>query len=180
MLENQNLMLNVIAIILFLLIVAVAAYFIFRSTKTYYERSHQVNQLTLQQQRIQPTIHLRLQAYERLTMLAERISIPNLIGRLRTEGMSVSDLRLAMLIGIQQEFEHNVTQQIYVSENLWNILALTRNNTADILTVVADKLDPKADASVLVNELLTFLGEQGSDPSAKAQAAVRQEAAMLL
>ena len=108
-------------------------------------------------------------------LLCERISIPNLVSRLRTEGATVNDLRMAMIIAIQQEFEHNTTQQLYVSDKLWNILIVTRNNTADIVNVVAQKLDDKADSDVLINALFTFLSEQNSDSITKAQAAIRQE-----
>ena len=168
-------MLNIITVILFLLIFASAAYFIFSLTKQYFHNSHQVQLLNLQQQRAQPLLPLRLQACERLMLLCERISIPNLVSRLRTEGATVNDLRMAMIIAIQQEFEHNTTQQLYVSEKLWNILIITRNNTADIVNVVAQKLDDKADSDVLINALFTFLSEQNSDSITKAQAAIRQE-----
>ncbi len=173
-------MLNFIAVLLFLIVFAVAAYFIYALTKQYVNNRHQARIIDLQQQRAQPTLSLRLQACERLILLCERISIPNLISRLRTEGASVNDLRLTMLIAIQQEFEHNVTQQLYVSENLWNIIMLTRNNIADIVNMVAQKQDAQADSSVLINELFNFLGEQSSDSIAKAQAAIRQEVAGIM
>ena len=92
----------------------------------------------------------------------------------------MNDLRLAMLIAIQQEFEHNIAQQLYVSENLWNIIILSRNNTADIVNMVAQKLDAQADSSLLINDLFQFLGEQSSDSITKAQAAIRQEVAGLM
>ena len=173
-------MLNIIAILLFLLIFAAAAYFIFTLTKQYINNRHQAQLIDLQQQRAQPTLPLRLQACERLILLCERISIPNLISRLRTDGASVNDLRMAIIIAIQQEFEHNITQQLYVSENLWNIIILARNNTADIVNMVAQKLDAQADSGVLINELFKFLNEQSSDSITRAQAAIRQEVAGLM
>ncbi len=173
-------MLNFIAVLLFLVVFAVAAYLIYSLTKQYFNNRHQARLIDLQQQRAQPTLPLRLQACERLILLCERISIPNLISRLRTEGASVNDLRLAMLIAIQQEFEHNITQQLYVSENLWNIIILSRNNTADIVNMVAQKLDAQADSSLLINDLFQFLGEQSSDSISKAQAAIRQEVAGMM
>ena len=173
-------MLSFIAILLFLVVFAVTAYYIFSMTKQYFNHQYQARLIDLQQQRAQPTLSLRLQACERLILLSERISIPNLISRLRTEGSSVNDLRLAMLIAIQQEFEHNITQQLYVSENLWNIIILSRNNTADIVNMVAQKLDPQADSSLLINELFNFLSEQSSDSISKAQAAIRQEVAGMM
>ncbi len=173
-------MLNFIAVLLFLVVFAVAAYLIYSLTKQYFNNRHQARLIDLQQQRAQPTLPLRLQACERLILLCERISIPNLINRLRTEGASVNDLRLAMLIAIQQEFEHNITQQLYVSENLWNIIILSRNNTADIINMVAQKLEGQADSTLLINDLFQFLGEQSSDSITKAQTAIRQEVAGMM
>lgn len=173
-------MLKFITVILFFVVFAVVAYLIYSLTKQYFNNRHQARLIDLQQQRAQPTLPLRLQACERLILLCERISIANLISRLRTEGASVNDLRLAMLIAIQQEFEHNITQQLYVSENLWNIIILSRNNTADIVNMVAQKLDGQADSSLLINDLFQFLGEQSSDSITKAQAAIRQEVAGMM
>jgi hypothetical protein len=151
--------------------------------KYWREQKAQANSLHWQQiqtEKAKTTLPMRLQAYERLTLLCERINIPNLIKRLRAEGASVNDLRFALLIGIQQEFEHNVTQQIYVSDNLWNILRIARDNTAEIINIAAEKLDPKADSNALIEEIFTILSEQKGDSLAKAQAAIRQEAVALM
>jgi hypothetical protein len=175
---------HAIAIILFLIIFAVLAYFIYTLVEKYLDQQASQNNLRaleMQQQRLQATLPLRLQAYERLLLLCERISIPNLVGRLRTEGASASDLRMAMLMAINQEFEHNVTQQIYVSENLWKILLMTRDNTANSLDIVAQKLDKSATSEAFIGGMGAFLNEQnGSDSIAMAQNAIRQEAASLV
>jgi Ca2+/Na+ antiporter len=174
-------MLNAIALILFLLIFAVLAYLIFSLTKKYFDQQSNARAAEIQQQRLQATLPLRLQAYERLLLLCERITIPNLVGRLRTEGASATDLRMAMLMAIKQEFEHNVTQQIYVSEKLWKILLMARDNTANTLDIVAQKLDDKATAEAFIGEMSAFLSEQGgADSIGMAQAAIRQEAASLV
>ena len=174
-------MFNFIAVILFLLIFAALAYFIYTLTKKYFDQQSNARAAEIQQQRLQATLPLRLQAYERLLLLCERISIPNLVGRLRTEGSSASDLRMAMLMAIKQEFEHNVTQQIYVSESLWKILLMVRDNTANAVDIVAQKLDKNATSEAFIGEMSTFLTEQSSvDSIATAQSAIRQEAASLI
>ena len=174
-------MFNFIAVILFLLIFAALAYLIYTLTKKYFDQQSNARAAEIQQQRIQATLPLRLQAYERLLLLCERISIPNLVGRLRTEGSSSSDLRMAMLMAIKQEFEHNVTQQIYVSESLWKILLMARDNTANAVDIVAQKLDKNANSEAFISEMSTFLTEQSSvDSIGMAQSAIRQEAASLI
>jgi hypothetical protein len=159
---------------------AILSYFLL---KYWREQKQQANSLQWQQIQVEKqrnTLTLRLQAYERMLLLCERIAIPNLIMRLRTEGATANDLRLAMLIGIQQEFEHNVTQQIYVSESLWNILRVARDNTAEIINIAAEKADPKANNDALISEIFKILSEQTSDSLSKAQSAIRQEAASIL
>ena len=174
-------MFNFIAVILFLLIFAALAYLIYTLTKKYFDQQSNARAAEIQQQRLQATLPLRLQAYERLLLLCERISIPNLVGRLRTEGSSASDLRMAMLMAIKQEFEHNVTQQIYVSESLWKILLMARDNTANAVDIVAQKLDKNATSEAFISEISTFLTEQSSvDSIGMAQSAIRQEAASLI
>lgn len=125
------------------------------------------------------TLHLRLSAYERLLILCERIAIPNLIARLRTEEGTSGELRLAMLIAIQQEFEHNVTQQIYVSENLWAILQAARNNTSEIINLVAAKIDARADQTEFIRQMTQFFSENEDRSLQTAQHAIRQEAALV-
>src|SRR3954468_19859165 len=56
---------------------------------------------------------LQLQAYERLVMLTERIALPNLISRANQPGVNAREMQLILLENIKQEFEYNLTQQIY-------------------------------------------------------------------
>ena len=148
--------------------------------KQYFQSQYQLRLLENKKQNGETTLPLRLQAYERLSLLCERISIPNLLARLGTDGVTVNDLRTAMLIAIRQEFEHNITQQIYVSENLWSIVKVARDNTAEIVHLIAQKLDPKADVSVYIAALFEFLESQQADSLLTAQMAIRQEATQVM
>src|SRR5215203_4218164 len=58
---------------------------------------------------------LQLQAYERLVLLCERISIPNLISRTNIAQLSAREMQIILLENIKQEFEYNASQQIYVT-----------------------------------------------------------------
>jgi hypothetical protein len=62
---------------------------------------------------------LKLQAFERLVILCERISLPNLISRTAQPGMTARDMQLMLIENIKQEFEYNASQQIYVSQTAW-------------------------------------------------------------
>src|SRR5205085_7208743 len=58
---------------------------------------------------------LVLQAYERLTLLVDRIALPNLISRVNQNGVSAREMQLLLTRSLKEEFDYNITQQIYVS-----------------------------------------------------------------
>ena len=147
--------------------------------KQFLQGQQQMRLMEIKQQQSGTTLPLRLQAYERLSLFCERISIPNLIMRLKTEGMQTGALRVALMMAIQQEFEHNLTQQVYVSEKLWEIIKLSRTDTVNVVISVAEGVDPKADANELVNALFTSLEERKGYPLLTAQAAIKKEAGLL-
>src|ERR1700755_349445 len=62
---------------------------------------------------------LQLAAYERLVILADRIAIPNLISRSNQPGLTKTDMQQLLTQTIKQEYEHNISQQIYVSADVW-------------------------------------------------------------
>ncbi len=62
---------------------------------------------------------LQLQAYERMMLLVDRIALPNLIGRTTATGLSARDMQVLLTQQIRQEFEYNVTHQIYVTAESW-------------------------------------------------------------
>src|SRR6188474_168808 len=66
------------------------------------------------------TNQLKLQAYERLVILADRIALPNLINRVNQPGLSKSEMQQLLTQTIRQEFEYNLSQQIYVSPAAWD------------------------------------------------------------
>ncbi|MEH6406059.1 MAG: hypothetical protein V7767_02170 [Leeuwenhoekiella sp.] len=72
---------------------------------------------------------LRLQAYERLTLFLERISPSQLLIRVPPSGTDKALYEKLLLANIEQEFEHNLAQQIYMSDELWNIIKSAKNGT---------------------------------------------------
>ena len=123
----------------------------------------------------------RMQAYERLVLFCERISIPNLVFRMRTAQMTVQELHAAILLAIQQEFDYNVTQQVYVSNALWQIISIAKNDTIRVVNDITDKLDPDADSKLLANALFNFVEKQESGlATQKAIEAIKKEAELLI
>src|SRR5215217_702974 len=70
---------------------------------------------------------LQLQAYERLVLLCERISLPSLISRVNQPGLSAREMQVYLLETIKQEFEYNASQQVYVSTIAWDAVRNLRD-----------------------------------------------------
>ena len=75
------------------------------------------------------TTPLRLQAYERLTLFLERITLSKLLIRVHPISDKSNDYETLLVATIEQEFEHNLAQQIYVSDDCWKVLVSCKNNT---------------------------------------------------
>ena len=103
------------------------------------------------------SLPLQLQAYERLILLSERISLPNLINRTSQPGMTARDLQLLLTQSIKQEFEHNVTQQIYVTAEAWDAVRNLKEQNIHVINQVASFLPPDASGIDLSKYLLEML-----------------------
>lgn len=117
----------------------------------------------------------QLQAYERLIMLCERIDPMNLYLRLNVSEMSVKQLESSMLIAIRQEVEHNWTQQLFVSPELWKIVMLSSNQVAHMVSHAAEKLNDNEPASSLIALISNMENELGNSPLFTAKNAIKNE-----
>ena len=95
------------------------------------------------------TLGLRLQAYERLVMLAERISLPNLITRIPAGELTVRQLQSVLIEQIKTEFDYNLSQQIYVAPAAWQAINNLREQNIFIINQVGQALPPDMKGSEL-------------------------------
>jgi uncharacterized protein Yka (UPF0111/DUF47 family) len=103
------------------------------------------------------TKNLRLQAYERLTLLVDRIALPNLISRINQAGVSARDMQLLLTKSIKEEFDHNITQQIYVTADAWNAVKNLKEQNMLVINQLANALPHNATGLDLNKLLLEFL-----------------------
>jgi hypothetical protein len=112
------------------LIVFLAAYYVLRSLLRTQEDQRKMEVVLENQRLITP---VRLQAYERLILFLERISPESLVMRLNRPGLTVQQLHQEMLTAIRNEYEHNLSQQLYISPAAWEVI---RNARGQILKLI--------------------------------------------
>ncbi len=100
---------------------------------------------------------LQLQAYERLTLLVDRIAIPNLISRNSYEGLSAREMQMILTKTIRDEFDFNITQQIYITPDTWQAVKNLKETNLLIINQVASILPPNATGLDLNKSLLQVL-----------------------
>jgi hypothetical protein len=127
------------------------------------------------------TNQMQLAAYERLVILSERIAIPNLISRCNQPGLTKTDMQHLMTQTIKQEFEHNLTQQIYVTSESWEAVRTLKDQNIHLINQVAGVLPAEANGMDLSKKLLDFLmGQQQGNMHTLVQDALSHEAKKIM
>jgi hypothetical protein len=103
------------------------------------------------------TKQLQLQAYERLMLLTDRIALPSLISRVNQQGLNAKEMQYLLTQSIKQEFEHNITQQIYVSPESWDAVRNFKDQNMLIINQVASFLPQEATGMDLNKSLLELI-----------------------
>jgi hypothetical protein len=123
---------------------------------------------------------VRLQAYERIIMFLERISMESLLVRVNRQGMTAGQLHSTLLTTIRSEFEHNLSQQIYMTPQVWEVIKNARSNTIKIINSIAEAIPESATSVDLSRTLLEKVMELEKEPTQVAIEFVKAEIARLL
>jgi DNA-binding Xre family transcriptional regulator len=118
---------------------------------------------------------LRLQAYERICLFLERIAPNNLVIRVRDNSFNAGQFHHALIHEIREEYNHNLSQQIYISNNAWN---LVKNAKEEIITVVnqaAEGLAADAKSLDLAKRIFEKMLDKPADPSVVALSQIKEE-----
>ncbi|MBK7885433.1 MAG: hypothetical protein IPJ81_17815 [Chitinophagaceae bacterium] len=136
----------------------------------------------IQQQTPKPVDNsaLQLQAYERLTLLTERISLKNLIMRLPTASLTALELQVGMIETIRSESEHNITQQLYVNPEIWKAIINLKEQNIYIINQLAAALPPTAAAIDLSKAIIQYQENNNAELSKIVLDALQFEAKKLI
>ncbi|GAA4454066.1 hypothetical protein [Rurimicrobium arvi] len=127
------------------------------------------------------TIRMRLQAFERLALLMERVHPRHMVPKVYISGMTVSLLQQALVTAIRSEFEHNLSQQVYVSREVWESVRQAVEQEIGMIHQIAKRLPPDApgkDLNAMISDYLMSLESQL--PSEIALSIIHDEARRVL
>ncbi|MBE7176127.1 MAG: hypothetical protein INR69_06970 [Mucilaginibacter polytrichastri] len=143
-----------------IIIFAAVAYW----AKPHIARYFRLRQLEVQQHQHSQSLTLKLQAYERLLIFIDRINPKNMILRLHDPELSAVELQTVLLNEIRAEFQHNSSQQLYVSPKAWETVSELKENTLTLINRTAGAFTVADNASSFGRAVLENLGGTGQDP----------------
>ena len=171
---NTTLFVEILAYTLPAVITGIVAYSLFNS---YFKDQQNMRRWLIQKDNQKMALPLRLQAYERLTLLMERINPSQLVSRVNPVSDNKYDYQNFIITQIEQEIEHNLTQQIYVSEQCWAIVLTAKNATIQMIRLAA-KNEKVTDANSLRELIITDLLDKTA-PSSAALSFIKNEVSEL-
>ncbi|MDT8346819.1 MAG: hypothetical protein RQ756_03375 [Flavobacteriaceae bacterium] len=119
------------------------------------------------------SLPIRLQAYERMALYLERIKLSNLVVRTKPNEASKTSYERQLVKCIEEEFEHNITQQVYLSDELWNIVRTAKNSTIQLIRQIA--MSKQIDSADKLREYILSESMEKTSPSETAMSFLKNE-----
>lgn len=123
---------------------------------------------------------VRLQAYERVVLFLERITPESLIMRTARPEMTAQQLQSALVSGVRSEYEHNLSQQIYMTSEAWEMVKNARGTVVRLVNSVASQLPPNSTGEELSRMLLEEVMDMDTEPTKTAIAYIKAELARIM
>lgn len=132
--------------------------------------------MEIRKEGVKYSIPVRMQAYERMILLLERLDPVKAVNRVIQPGMTSRELQKKVLSDLRNEFEHNITQQLYVSTTAWAEVKKAKDESMKILAITISRTPDNGDAIEYTKVLIQVLAEVQSSPTVGAIEVVRNEA----
>ena len=156
------------------LVAAIAIFFF----KQFVDNEQRRRRFLIQKDLKKESLPVRLQAYERMTLFLERISPAKLLTRVNPTSSNKEDYEALLIANIEQEFDHNLSQQIYVTDECWSVITASKNATIQLIRKA--NMQEKTDSADKLREvILTDLMDKQA-PSNTGLSYIRQEVSQLL
>ena len=158
-----------------LLPAAAVMYAMFLVVKSFLNKDFEKKLVDIRIKNNEIVLPIRLQAYERMALFLERISPHNLIMRVNDPAYNAAQLQQRMLMEIREEFNHNLSQQIYMSDQAWG---LVRNAMEEVIAIVnksGSNVPPEAKSIELARHIFENLIQRNEDPVNKALKFMKNE-----
>lgn len=158
-----------------LLPASIVLYGIYLMVRSFINKDIELKKLEVRSRAIETILPNRLQAYERMCLFLERISPPNLLLRLNNPIYSSRELHKILLDEIRNEYNHNVSQQIYMSEEVWSMIKSSKEDLTILINEASSSMGPEATGLDLSRKIFELTLEKNVEPIGHALSELKKE-----
>jgi len=141
---------QLLASIAYILPAAVTGYITYYMFKSYLFQQNSDKKLQLLSEKKKDSLPIKLQAYERMLLFCERMHPSKMVMRIQPVSQKSSDYVSLLILTIEQEFEHNLVQQLYISDEAWNGVVKAKNIVENKLQQIAKTTDSSKEFQKLI------------------------------
>lgn len=154
------------------LVVFLTAWFLLRG---FMRNENQKRKFEISMAQKDSILPLRLQAYERLVLFLERISPDSLVMRVKSSSLSSAEMQNELITAVRTEFEHNLAQQVYISDKGWEMIKNARNEIIRLINQSAAEVKPGENGLNLSKKILEKAMELETPPVQAASQYLKSE-----
>lgn len=143
--------------------------------RSFINRDIEMRKLEVRSRAIETILPNRLQAYERMCLFMERIAPQNMLLRLNTPGISAREFHRMLLDEIRNEYNHNVSQQVYMSEAVWNLVKNAKEDLVIQINDASQQMLPEATSIDLAKKIFELSMDKKVDPMGHALSELKKE-----
>ena len=137
---------------------------VYATQKRFFNQAEGRRNFELKTSNLKVTTPLRFRAYERMILFLERITPENLVLRVQRHDMNAMQLHSELLKTIRMEYEHNLSQQLYVSPEAWVLIVTAKESVVKLLNSTVSGINPQSPALELSKEFIEDYHDTGKTP----------------
>ena len=150
-------------------------YAMFLVVKSFLTKELEKKLIDIKIKNTETVLPIRLQAYERICLFLERISPNNLVIRLNNASLTAPQFQQVLIAEIRQEFNHNLSQQVYLSDEAWSMVKNAMEDIVSVVNIAAQQLKSDDKSVDLAKKIFELMMEKNNDPIAVALKKVKDE-----
>ncbi|CAD5255282.1 MULTISPECIES: hypothetical protein [Imperialibacter] len=150
-------------------------YAMYLMVRSFLNKELEKRMLELKMKNTESILPIRLQAYERMCLFLERISPSNLLARLSTGNLTSKELQHVLLKEIRDEFNHNLSQQLYMSDDAWRSIKSAMESVIMIVNQAITEVNPESKSIELAKAVIQRAMQEERDPVEQALSFMKDE-----
>jgi hypothetical protein len=154
---------------------SIVLYAVYLMVRSFIIKEIELRKLEIRSRSMETVLPVRLQAYERMTLFLERTAPQNLLLRINAPGLSARDFHKMLLDEIRNEYNHNVSQQVYISESVWTLIKNAKEDLTLLVNEASSQVTAEASSIDLAKRIFELALEKKVDPIGHALSELKRE-----